>query len=144
MTVAVLLGGSTFLKECGSFAHTIFPGKRFHLRTQLPQVNATFAHIRFSQVNGIFASFLVRAIHLVSSKLQLIVLNLVAPHLRTFLKECGSFVHTIFPGKRFHLRTQFFQVNFTFAHIRFSQVNGIFASPLFQSKVYIFLSHFQS
>ena len=39
-------GGSTFLKECGSFAHTIFPGKRIHLRTQFSQVNVTFAHIR--------------------------------------------------------------------------------------------------
>ena len=44
----------------------------------------------------------------------------VAAHLRTFLKECGSFAHTIFPGKRFHLRTQFPQVNVTFAHIKFS------------------------
>ena len=41
----------------------------------------------------------------------------VAAHLRTFLKECGSFAHTIFPGKSFHLRTQFPQVNVTFAHI---------------------------
>ena len=31
----------------------------------------------------------------------------VAAHLRTFSKECGSFAHTFFPGKRFHLRTQF-------------------------------------
>ena len=35
-----------------SFAHIIIPGKRFHLRTQFPQVNVTFAHIKFSQVNG--------------------------------------------------------------------------------------------
>ena len=44
-------GGSTFahtFKECGSFAQIIFPGKRTHLRTQFPQVNVTFAHIRFS------------------------------------------------------------------------------------------------
>ena len=52
---------------------------------------------------------------------------MVAAHLRTFLKECGSFVHTIFPGKHYHLRTQFSQVNVTFAHIRFSQVTGMFA-----------------
>ena len=45
----------TFLKECGSFAHTIFPGKRFHLRTQCPRVNVTFAHIKFSTVHGMFA-----------------------------------------------------------------------------------------
>ena len=51
----------------------------------------------------------------------------MAAHLRTFLKECGSFAHTIFPGKRFHLRTQFPQVNVTFAHIKFSPVNGMFA-----------------
>ena len=51
----------------------------------------------------------------------------VAAHLRTFLKECGSFAHTMFPGKRIHLRTQFSQVNVTFAHTRFSQVNGMFA-----------------
>ena len=51
----------------------------------------------------------------------------VAAHLRTFFKECGSFVHTIFPGKCIHLRTQFPQVNVTFAHIRFSKVNGMFA-----------------
>ena len=51
----------------------------------------------------------------------------VAAHLRTFLKECGSFAHTISPGKRFHLRTQFPQVNVTFAHIKFSPVNGMFA-----------------
>ena len=49
----------------------------------------------------------------------------VAAHLRTFLKECGSFAHTIFPGKRIHLRTKFPQVNVTFAQIRFSQVNGM-------------------
>ena len=35
----------------------------------------------------------------------------VAAHLRTFLKECGSFAHKIFPGKHIHLRTQFSQVN---------------------------------
>ena len=46
--------------------------------------------------------------------------NPVAAHLCTFLKECGSFAHTIFPGKRIHLRTQFPQVNVTFAHTRFS------------------------
>ena len=51
----------------------------------------------------------------------------MAAHLRTFLKECGSSAHTIFPGKRFHLRTQFPQVNVTFAHIKFSPVNGLFA-----------------
>ena len=51
----------------------------------------------------------------------------MAAHLFTFLKECGSFAHTIFPGKRNHLRTQFSQVNVTFAHIRFSQENGMFA-----------------
>ena len=50
----------------------------------------------------------------------------MAAHLRTVLKECGSFAHTIFPGKH-HLRTQFSQVNVTFAHIRFSQVTGMFA-----------------
>ena len=44
----------------------------------------------------------------------------VAAHLRTFLKECGSIARTIFPGKRIHLRTQFPQVNVTFAHTRFS------------------------
>ena len=44
----------------------------------------------------------------------------VAAHLRTFFKECGSFARTLFPGKRIHLRTQFSQVNVTFAHIRFS------------------------
>ena len=68
---------------------------------------------------------------------------LVAAHLRTFLKECGSFAHTIFPGKHDHLRTQFSQVNVTFAHIRFSQVTGMFAlarlhrqtKPLFPVKV---------
>ena len=49
----------------------------------------------------------------------------MAAHLRTFLKECGSFAHTSIPGKRFHLRTQFPQVNVTFAHIKFSQVNGM-------------------
>ena len=54
-------------------------------------------------------------------------LAVVAAHLRTFLKECGSFAHTIFPGKRFHLRTQFHQVNVTFAHIKCSPVNGMFA-----------------
>ena len=48
-------GGSTFLKECGSFAHTNFPGKRFYLRTQFPKENVTFAHIKFSPVNGMFA-----------------------------------------------------------------------------------------
>ena len=62
---------------------------------------------------------------------------LVAAHLCTFLKECGSFAHTIFPGKRFHLRTQFPQVNVTFAHIRFSQVNeclrALFSSPSYTS-----------
>ena len=52
---------------------------------------------------------------------------MVAAHLRTFLKECGSFAHTIFPGKHIHLRTHFFQVNVTFAHIRISQVSGMFA-----------------
>ena len=52
---------------------------------------------------------------------------MVAAHLRTFLKECGSFAHKIFPGKGFHLRTQFPQVNVTFAHIKFSSVNGMFA-----------------
>ena len=26
-----------------------------HLRTRFPQVNVTFAHTRFSQVNGMFA-----------------------------------------------------------------------------------------
>ena len=52
---------------------------------------------------------------------------MVAAHLRTFLKECGSFAHTIFPGKRFHLRTQFPKENVTFAHIKFSPVNGMFA-----------------
>ena len=51
----------------------------------------------------------------------------VAAHLRTFLKECGSFAHTIFPGKRIHLRTKFLQVNVTFGHIRISQVSGMFA-----------------
>ena len=51
----------------------------------------------------------------------------MAAHLRTFLKECGSFAHTIFPGKHYHLRTLFSQVNVTFAHIRFSQVTGMFA-----------------
>ena len=51
---------------------------------------------------------------------------MVAAHLRTFLKACGSFAHTIFPGKRFHLRTLFHQVNVTFAHIKFSPVNGMF------------------
>ena len=51
----------------------------------------------------------------------------VAAHLHTFSKECGSFAHTIFPGKGIHLRAQFSQVNVTFAHIRFSQVNGMFA-----------------
>ena len=51
----------------------------------------------------------------------------MAAHLRTFLKECGSFAHTIFPGKRFHLRTKFHQVNVTFAHIKCSPVNGMFA-----------------
>ena len=49
----------------------------------------------------------------------------VAAHLRTFSKECGSFAQNIFPGKRIHLRTQFSQVNDTFAHIGF--VNGMFA-----------------
>ena len=52
---------------------------------------------------------------------------MVAAHLRTFSKECGSFAHSIFPGKRIHLRTQFSHVNVTFAHIRFSQVSGMFA-----------------
>ena len=51
----------------------------------------------------------------------------MAAHLRAFLKECGSFAHIIFPGKRFHLRTQFSQVNVTFVHINFSPVNGMFA-----------------
>ena len=37
----------------------------------------------------------------------------VAAHLRTFSKECGSFAHTIFPGKRIHLRAKFSQVNVT-------------------------------
>ena len=50
----------------------------------------------------------------------------MAAHLRTFLKECGSIAHTIFSGKCFHLRTPFPQVNVTFAHINFSQVNGMF------------------
>ena len=53
----------------------------------------------------------------------------MAAHLRTFLKECDSFAHTIFPGKRFHLRTQFPQVNVTFAHIKFShrlQLAGLY------------------
>ena len=86
----------------------------------------------------------------------------MAAHLRTFSKECGLFAHTIFPGKRIHLRTQFPQVNVTFAHIRFSQVNGMFAHirfsqvngmfalarlyrqamPLFPDQAIIFLSHF--
>ena len=51
-------GGSTFahiFERIGSFAHTISPGKRFHLRTQFYQVNVTFAHIKFSPVNGMFA-----------------------------------------------------------------------------------------
>ena len=51
----------------------------------------------------------------------------VAAHLRTFLKKCSSFAHSIFPGKRFHLCTQFPQLNVIFAHIKFSQVNGIVA-----------------
>ena len=51
----------------------------------------------------------------------------VAAHLRTFWEECGLFAHTIFPGKHIHLRTQFPQVNVTFSHIRFSQVNCMFA-----------------
>ena len=55
------------------------------------------------------------------------IVFMVAAHLRTFSKECGSFAHTIFPGKRIHLRTQFSQVNATFAHIRFSHVNVMFA-----------------
>ena len=53
------------------------------------------------------------------------VTQMVAAHLRTFLKECGSFAHTIFLGKRIHLCTQFPQVNVTFAHIRFSQVSVV-------------------
>ena len=57
-------------------------------------------------------------------------IDMVAAHLRTFLKECGSFAHTFFPGKRFHLRTQFPQVNVTFVHIRFSQVNGMTSQVL--------------
>ena len=64
---------------------------------------------------------------LLSSVYYFLVVFRVAAHLRTFLKECGSFAHTIFPGKRFHLRTQFPQVNVTFAHIKFSSVNGLFA-----------------
>ena len=39
----------------GSFAHTIFPGKHYHLLTQFSQVNVTFAHVRFSQINGMIA-----------------------------------------------------------------------------------------
>ena len=75
----------------------------------------------------------------------------VAAHLRTFSKECGSFARIIFPGiKCIHFRTQFSQVNVTFAHIRFSQVNGMFAlaslyrqaKPLFPVQAIIFLSHF--
>ena len=50
------------------------------------------------------------------------ILSTVAAHLRTFLEECGSFAHTVFPGKRIHLCTQFPKVNVTFAHIRFSQI----------------------
>ena len=33
-----------FLKECDSYACTIFQGKRLYLRTQFPYVNVTFAH----------------------------------------------------------------------------------------------------
>ena len=53
------LGSSTFgtvLKERGSFARTMFLGKRIHLRTPFSQVNDTFALIRFSQVNGMFVT----------------------------------------------------------------------------------------
>ena len=49
-------------------------------------------------------------------------LRTVAAHLRTFLRECGSFARTIFPGKHIHLRKQFSQVKVTFMHIRFFQV----------------------
>ena len=76
----------------------------------------------------------------------------MAAHLRTFFKECGSFAHTIIPGKRIHLRTQFLQVNVTFAHIIFSLINGMFtltrvymyrqANPVSKSKLYIFIIHF--
>ena len=50
-------------------------------------------------------------------------LVMLAAHLRTYLKECGSFARKLFQGKRIHLRTQFALVNVTFAFIRFSQVH---------------------
>ena len=34
-------------------------------------------------------------------------IELVAAHLRKFLKECDSYACTIFQGKRLYLRTQF-------------------------------------
>ena len=73
---------------------------------------------------------------------------MVAAHLRTFWKECDSFAHTFSPGKRFHLRTQFPQVNVTFAHIRFSHENGMYMVKTSQALNFIpsytpFFSHFQ-
>ena len=43
-------------------------------------------------------------------------IELVAAHLRKFLKECDSYACTILQGKRLYLRTQFPGVNVTFAH----------------------------
>ena len=50
--------------------------------------------------------------------------NNKAAHLRTFLKECGSYARTIYLGKGIHLRIKFIQEHVTFAHARLSQANG--------------------
>ena len=56
----------------------------------------------------------------------------MAAHLRTFLKECGSFAHTIFPGKCYICAHQ----------ILFSGKWYVCARKNVSPHFYIFLSHF--
>ena len=67
-------------------------------------------YVIYTQAMKYFPPLLPIEVYFFANKTQLFSLYIcdicrVAAHLRTFSKECGSFVHTIFPGERIHLRT---------------------------------------